>query len=67
MQPLLLRVDEVARLIRLGKSKTWELVNQGEIPSVKIGKSRRVPAAALHAWITTQTEEQTDQTVGKSA
>jgi excisionase family DNA binding protein len=29
----------------------WELVSAGVIPTVKIGRSRRVPADALRRWI----------------
>jgi excisionase family DNA binding protein len=49
--PLLLRVPEVAELLSLGLTKTWALVNSGEIPSVTIGKSRRVRAQDLAAWL----------------
>ncbi len=61
MEPLLLRVEEAARLIGMGKSKTWDLVNRGDIPSIKIGKSRRVPLAALQRWIAEQTGAQFDE------
>ena len=57
MEPLLLRVEEAARLIGMGKSKTWDLVNRGDIPSIKIGKSRRIPVAALERWIAEQSGE----------
>jgi len=52
-----LKVDEVAEVIGLGRSKTYQLVQQGIIPSVHIGKSRRVPAVALQRWIDERTAE----------
>lgn len=59
-EPLLLRIDEAARRLSIGRSKTYELLRAGVIPSVRIGRSRRVPAHALEVWI----EQQLD---GRSA
>ena len=51
---LLYRVETAASKCEMGRSKFWELVMSGEIPSIKIGRSRRIPAAALDAWIENQ-------------
>jgi excisionase family DNA binding protein len=49
---LLLRVVEVAELIGVGKSMAYQLVAQGSIPSVRLGKgSVRVPSDGLRRWI----------------
>lgn len=53
-EPLLLRVDEVARALALGRSKVYELITSGELPSITIGAARRVPAEALQSWIAAQ-------------
>ena len=50
-EPLLLRVDEVARALALGRTKVYELIASGELPSITIGAARRVPAEALGRWI----------------
>jgi excisionase family DNA binding protein len=50
-EPLLLRVDEVARALALGRSKVYELIASGELPSLTIGTARRVPADVLRRWI----------------
>lgn len=55
-EPLLLRVDEVARALALGRSKVYELIASGELPSLTIGAARRVPAEALRAWIAEHTD-----------
>ena len=47
MEKLLLKPAEVSELAGLGKSKTYELIATGEIPSVRIGRSVRVPADRL--------------------
>lgn len=51
----LLRVDEAARRLSLGRSKTYELVATGELPVVHIGRAVRIPAAALSDWVARQT------------
>ena len=38
----LLTVKEVAQLLKFGKTKVNYLLASGEIPSLKIGKSRRI-------------------------
>jgi excisionase family DNA binding protein len=51
LQKLLLRPAEVAEQIGMGKSKTYELIASGVIPSVRIGKSVRVSADQLRRWV----------------
>lgn len=50
-QRVFLRVEEVAEMLRLGRSKTYDLVARGELPGVRFGRSVRVPAEALRRWI----------------
>lgn len=54
-EPLLLRVEEAARMLRLGRATVYMLVSRGELPSVRIGRAVRVPAEALRRWIETRT------------
>ena len=58
MERLLLKPTEAAEVIGLGRSKTYELISKGLIPSVRIGKSVRVPVAALRNWVEQQLREQ---------
>ena len=44
---LLLTPTEAARCLSVGRSKVYELMRTGELRSVKLGGSRRVPRAAL--------------------
>ena len=53
-QPVLLTVEQVCRIINLGRSKTYELIASNLIPSISIGRSRRVLRADLMAWIEKQ-------------
>jgi excisionase family DNA binding protein len=48
---LLLRPAEVADVLGVGRSKVYGLLATGELPSVRVGHSVRVPAAALHRWV----------------
>ena len=56
-EPALLRVEEASRYLALGRTKTYELVAQGEIPSIRFGRSLRIPREALRAWLDAQLRE----------
>jgi excisionase family DNA binding protein len=47
VQPVLLTIEEAARSLRIGRSMAWQLVKNGDLRSVKIGASRRIPVSAL--------------------
>lgn len=46
-----LKVPEVAELLRVARSRAYELVADGEIPAVKIGRSVRVSRKELDRWL----------------
>ena len=54
MDRLLLRPVEAAEAIGVGRSKVYAMLASGELPSVRIGGSVRVPVEALRAWIDRQ-------------
>jgi excisionase family DNA binding protein len=45
--PLLLSVPQAARLLGVGTTFGWTMVNKGEIPSVRLGRRVLVPRAAI--------------------
>ncbi|WP_242642562.1 helix-turn-helix domain-containing protein [Lentzea alba] len=45
------RVEEVARALRVGRTKVFDLIRAGELVSIKIGGSRRVPASSVQAYL----------------
>lgn len=51
---LLLRVDEAAKMLQIGRNKVYELVATGEIPSLHIGRQLRIPTDGLREWIRRQ-------------
>jgi excisionase family DNA binding protein len=61
MDQILLRADEVARALRLGRSKVYEMMQTGELPVVRIGRSVRVARAALEDWVRANTSKQPEE------
>lgn len=49
--PLLVGVAEAARLIGLGRSKLYELVNDGEIRLVKLGGRSLISVDELRSYV----------------
>lgn len=58
MEQLLLRAEEVARSLGLGRSKVYEMMQTGELPTVRIGRCVRVARAALEEWVRANTSKQ---------
>jgi len=50
-----LRPDEVRAILRIGRSKLYEMIAQGELPVVRIGRTIRIPRAELERWVAEHT------------
>lgn len=48
---LLVRVGEAGEMLGIKRSKVYELLAAGEIESVTIGRSRRIPVDALRDYV----------------
>jgi excisionase family DNA binding protein len=59
MQRKLLTVAEAAIILGVSRAHLYGVVMRGEIPSVKIGRARRIAVAVLDEWIARQQEEAT--------
>jgi excisionase family DNA binding protein len=57
MEKLLLTPEEAAELLCVGRSRLYDLMRKRELVSVRIGKCRRVPVAALKAYVERLTED----------
>lgn len=57
MEQLFVRPKEGADAIGVGKSKFYEMLAAGEIPSVRIGRALRVPVEELRRWAQQQVEK----------
>ena len=55
---LLLTAEEAAKELRIGRTRMWDLITHGEVVSVKVGGSRRVPYDELAAYIKRLVAEQ---------
>ena len=50
-------MGEAALILGIGRSKAYGMARSGLLPSVRIGKSLRVPADRLRAWIEKKGQE----------
>lgn len=50
-EPLLVRPEEAARLLSVGRTMIYELMKRGELPVVHIGRATRIATRDLHAWV----------------
>jgi excisionase family DNA binding protein len=50
-EPLLYTIPEAATALRVSRTKLYELLDSGEIESIHIGRSRKIPAEALRTYI----------------
>jgi excisionase family DNA binding protein len=51
MDKLLLTPVEAATVLGVGRSKVYQLLKSGQLTSVRIGRSRRVPAEAVQEFV----------------
>ena len=57
-EPLLLTTAEASKVLSLGESTLRQLLANGTIESIAIGRSRRIPMSVLVAYIETLRREQ---------
>ncbi len=54
VEPICVRINDAARMIGVGRTKLYELIADGEVETVKLGKSTRVITASLHRLVMRQ-------------
>jgi excisionase family DNA binding protein len=54
----LLRPEEGAHAIGVSRARLYELLADGQIKSIKIGRSRRIPVAELERWVSEELAKQ---------
>ena len=59
MEVLLYNPEQAADLLNVSRSAIYELMRSGELESIKIGRSRRIPASAISDFVERQRAEQT--------
>jgi excisionase family DNA binding protein len=53
---VLYRIARVSELLAVSRSRVYELIASGQLPSVKIGASRRVSASQLREFLALQSQ-----------
>jgi excisionase family DNA binding protein len=62
VERLAYRVPEFAASIGVSRSKAYEMIASGEVPSIRVGKvGRRVPVQAARDWIARQLIDRADE------
>jgi len=51
MDTVLLKIPDVMERLAVGQTKVYELMSSGELRSVKVGRSRRVPSYELERFV----------------
>ena len=51
IEPLSVDIATACKITGLGRSKLYELLGADEIRSIKCGKRRLIPVAALREWL----------------
>ena len=49
--PEVLTIRELARILRIGLNSAYNLVRQGQVKSVKIGKQYRIPRRSVQEYM----------------
>ena len=49
--PLVLKVEDLMPILAIGRNMAYELVRSGQIYSVRVGRSYRIPVNALEEYL----------------
>ena len=52
LNPTVLTVVEVAKILRIGKISAYQAIERGEVPSIRIGRRILIPRFALEQLLT---------------
>jgi excisionase family DNA binding protein len=50
-QRLLLRIPEVAETLGIGRTKIYEMIATGELPTIRVGRAVRISVNTLQKWV----------------
>lgn len=62
--PQFLTVSEVAEVMRVSKMTVYRLIHAGELPAIRVGKSFRVPSAAVQQLLDISWQGSEDTALG---
>jgi excisionase family DNA binding protein len=49
--PTVFTVDEVAKILRIGRISAYQAIERGDVPSIRIGRRILIPRAALEQML----------------
>ena len=55
--PEIMRVDEVKEVLKIGRRQAYNLCNRSDFPSIRIGKSIRIPKSEFIKWLKRKNSE----------
>ncbi len=58
LQPLLLDIPQVMKLLGLSRSKVYKLIRLERLPVVRFGRSVRVSPTSLQQWLVEREQQQ---------
>ena len=58
MEKLTYSVDEMSKLLGISRPKAYELANQKDFPTIRIGKRILIPAERFHQWLNEAPEDE---------
>ena len=61
-----LTIAEVAEIMRVSKMTVYRLIHSGDLPAIRVGKSFRVPEAALGQIIESGLADHTETSISVS-
>ena len=57
LEPLVVGLDDAERILSLGRSTIYELIDTGEFESFLVGRRRMLTYASLAAWVDRRRQE----------
>ncbi len=54
---LLLRIPEAAETLGIGRTKIYELIATGELPTIRVGRAVRISVSTLQKWVETREQQ----------
>jgi excisionase family DNA binding protein len=55
--PLVLKADDVQRILGISRVKVYELLHQQGFPTLRVGRSLRIPRDAFLKWMDAETDK----------
>jgi excisionase family DNA binding protein len=58
VEPLLLRIPEAQAALAVGRSTIYQLIADGSLKAVHIGRAVRIRASEVRAWVERQADDE---------